>query len=144
MLPLSGLLSFQHLFQQAALQKAPYPVRAVQHQRGELSYVCHRHSYIHPSDLQGFLLRTRMSHLFLTFSYFCPEMKQGGLRVSLTLATPIFFPCPRKAQTYCLPLVLRLISICHKLVWLLKGTLCVDLNSLDPTPLQSRFLAYES
>lgn len=39
-LPLGGLLSFQHLFQQAVLQKAPYPVGAIGHQRRELSYVC--------------------------------------------------------------------------------------------------------
>lgn len=116
-LPLGGLLSFQHLFWQAVLQKAPYMVGAMQHQRGELHYICHRPNHIQPSVLQGFLLWTRMPYLFLAFSYIGPEMGQGGLGVSLNtyLPLPFFFPLPKEGPDLMSPVVFHLHFNCHKL-----------------------------
>lgn len=48
---------------------------------------------------------------------------------------------PKEGPVLMSPIMSHLISICHKLAWLLEGTLGVDLNSLDPAPPQSRFLA---
>lgn len=105
--------------------------------------MCHRPNNIQPSVLQGFLLWTRMAYLFLTFSYIGPEMRQGGLGVSLNayLPLPFFFPLPKEGPDLMSPVVFHLHFNCHRLAWPLKGALWVDLNSLDPAPPQTTFLA---
>lgn len=68
-------------------------------------------------------------------------LRWGRRTWSEHLALPCFPPCPQGRHRLMSPICCTCISVCHKLAWLLKGMLCLDLNSHDPAPPQSRFLA---
>lgn len=80
------------------------------------------------------------SSLFLTLA---PRRGKEDLEWVLTLTchSHFFFPLPKEGPDLMSPVVFHLHFNCHRLAWLLKGALWVDLNSLDPAPPQTTFLA---